>query len=863
MAATTLDLTGIWQFKEYPTAARRMRDLDPAHPDAGWLDTPVPSSIYSSLIHAGRIDPADLDANPEAYQGLSDNPWVYRKVFDAPADLLECPRQHLVFEGLDTIAGIWLNEKLVARTDNMFIGHRFDITDLLKPVGNVLLVKFEPPVKHAQRLMKRHAAFSNADFSNPHRVYIRKAQYQFGWDFAPTLPGCGIWRPVRIEGLHAARIADVHVRTIDLAEKTADLRIAVTLESVEDGRWVCALAVTGPGFATACDLSFGPGQLMHSTVIHIPSPRLWWPNGYGEQPLYRLDLELKTPEGTIDRRTARFGIRTIRLHCPAVEPASPVRHDAEPAFQFIVNGRAIYVKGANWTAASMGPGDLTDARYEALLHAARDANMNMLRVWGGGYYESDRFYDLCDELGLLVWQDFTFACAYYPDRQWFLDQVQAEAVRTIERLRNHPCLALWCGNNEIDWMHAGGRLGKGRKFYGKAIFHQLLPRLVAQLDGDTSYIPTTPLLGGDSLSLSELNSDRVTAGRRGKPAPRPLTTHRWDVWSDGRPVRRYICPPEDVPAFVAEFGLQAPPTPATLRRFGRDLRIESPDFEKHNYQVDGNARLHGYTSALFAPAADLDRFAYQAQLTQARSAKQYVEFLRIHRHRNSGVLFWQFNEPAPAISWSAVDADARPKALYYYARRFYAPVLVTIVPCLDEPAGGLAPHLRPQAAIVVNDSPATITATLEARLLHLTGRLLDRITFPVLTGPFGVSTPLKLPRALVAPDVPHCCALHLLLKQDDVAIARNLFLYVPDKHVQWSPVNISAHAERMADTTWEVTVTADAIAKDLRITSKQPAAFSDNFLDVIPPRPAKVHVTYPPDSIPDAPVLAFRSVATP
>ncbi|HEX41306.1 MAG TPA: glycoside hydrolase family 2 protein [Phycisphaerales bacterium] len=862
MAVTTLDLTGIWQFKEYPTYARRMRDLEPAHPRAGWLDTPVPSSIYSSLIHAGRIDPADLDANPEAYQGLSDNPWVYRKVFDVPADLLECPRKHLVFEGLDTIAGIWLNEKLVARTDNMFIGHRFDITDLLKPAGNVLLVKFEPPVKHAQRLMKRHAAFTNAGFSNPHRVYIRKAQYQFGWDFAPTLPGCGIWRPVRIEGLHAARIADVHIRTIDLAEKTADLRIAVTLDAVEDTDLICTLAVTGPGFATACDLSFSPGQHTHSTVIHVPSPHLWWPNGHGGQPLYILDLELKTRRRTIDRHTAKFGIRTIRLQCPVADPGA--RHDAEPAFQFIVNGRPIRVRGANWTPASMHPGDLTDARYEALLHAARDAHMNMLRVWGGGYYESDRFYDLCDELGLLVWQDFMFACAYYPDRQWFGDQVQAEAVRTIERLRNHPCLALWCGNNEIDWLHAIGQLGKGRKFYGKAIFHQILPRLVAQLDGDTSYIPTTPLATGDGfLPLQDFHSDLAAARRREKPAPRPLTTHRWDVWSGCRPVRRYLCPAEDVPAFVTEFGLQAPPAAATIRRFGTDLRIQSPTFEKHNYQIDGNARLHAYTAAGFAPTADLDRFAYHAQLTQARSVKQYVEFLRIHNRRNSGVLFWQFNEPAPAISWSAVDVDGRPKALYYYARRFYAPVLVTIVPCLDEPTTGLARPLRPEAVVVVNDSPATITATLEARLLHLTGRLLDRITFPVLVGPFSVSTPLKLPRALVTPDASRCCALHLLLKQDDTAIARNLFLYVPDKHIQWPPANISAHTERLTDTVWEVALTADAVAKDLRITSEPPAAFSDNFLDVIPPRPAKIHVTYPPEGTTEAPVLTFRSVTNP
>ncbi len=739
----------------------------------------------------------------------------------------------------------------------MFTGHRFDVTDLLKPKGNVLLIKFEPPVKHALRLMKRHTAFSHADFDNPHRAYIRKAQYQFGWDFAPSLPGCGIWRPLRIEGLHAARIADAHIRTIDLAEKTADLRIAVALDTVEDAGLVCTLAVTGPGFATAHDLSFSPGQHSHSTVIHIPCPHLWWPNGYGDQPLYTLDLELKNGDKIIDHRASKFGIRTIDLQCPVIESGSAGRSENEPAFQFVVNGQPIHVKGANWAPASMSPGDLTDSRYEALLQAARDANMNMLRVWGGGYYECDRFYELCDELGLLVWQDFMFACAYYPDRQWFLDQVQAEAVRVIERLRNHPCLGLWCGNNEIDWLHGIGLLGKGRKFHGKAIYHQILPRLVAQLDPDTDYIPTTPLVGDDQfLALRDFNSDRALTGRRReKTPPKPLTTHRWDVWSGWQPVRRYLCPPEEVPAFVTEFGFQSPPSPETLTRFGSELRIESPAFEKHNYQVDGNSRLHRYRADLFTPTNDPDRFIYQAQLVQARSVKRYVEFLRIHKHRNGGVLFWQFNEPAPAISWSAVDVGARPKALYYYARRFYAPVLVTVLPSLDEPATGLAPVLRPEAAVVVNDSPATITATLEARLLDLKGGLLDRITLPVLVGPHSVSAPLKLPRDLVTPEAPDACVLHLLLKQEDVSIARNLFLYVPDKHIRHPSVHVSTEVERLSETTWKLVLSTDAIAKDLQIVPREPALLSDNFLDVIPPRPAQVQIVYPRDKAPEAPTF--------
>ncbi|MCK4752555.1 MAG: glycoside hydrolase family 2 protein, partial [Planctomycetes bacterium] len=468
MPKTSLDLTGIWEFKQYPLSARRMRDLD----SADWLKTPVPSSIFNSLISAGKIKQIDIDTNPEDFSSVSEKPWVYRKIFDAPADLLESDCIDLVFDGLDTITNIWLNDKLIGKTNNMFIPFRFDVTGFLKPKNNILMVKFEPAADYAKKLMERYTSFSEADFRNPYRTYIRKAQYQFGWDFCPSLPGCGIFRPVKLEGIKKARFADLHTKTVDCNHHYADIKIDVELDFIQKEQFLCQLTLSCDGQTIHQNLNFDPGENFHSTVIRIENPSLWWPAGYGPQNLHLLDAKLLNNNEVIDQTQKKFGIRTVKLNRSTGKKRK---------FQFEINDKPIFAKGANWIPPSIFAGSTTADDYEELLHNAQKANINMLRIWGGGYYESDHFYQLCDQLGIMVWQDFMFACAYYPDRQWFLTEVKKEATAIIKQLRNHPCLVLWCGNNEIDWMHSTNKLGKGKKFYGRAIYHQLLPQLVAEL----------------------------------------------------------------------------------------------------------------------------------------------------------------------------------------------------------------------------------------------------------------------------------------------------------------------------------------------------------------------------------------------
>jgi len=833
MPKTSLDLTGKWQFKEYPLQARRMRDLD----SADWLQTSVPCSIFNSLIEAGQIQRFELNTHPENFSWVSEKPWIYRKIFDVPAELLNCDQVDLVFDGLDTIASIWLNGKLIGKANNMFIPFRFDVTQTLKPRNNSLLVKFEPAIQYAKKLMKRYTYFNDSDFLNPHRVYIRKAQYQFGWDFCPALPGCGIWRPLRLEGTKEARLTELHIRTIDCNPQYADVKITAKLKTLKTKEFLCKVNLSCAEQTAEHKLTFAPGEDSQSTVIRIERPYLWWPTGYGKQHLYQLDCQLLSGDEVIDKMQKKIGVRMVKLN------RSPDK-DGEK-FQFEINGQPIFAKGANWIPTSILAGSLTSNDYQKLLHAAANTNINTLRVWGGGYYETKEFYELCDQLGIMVWQDFMFACAYYPDRQWFLTEVKNEASTIIKQLRNHPCLVIWCGNNEIDWMHRTGKFGKGKKFYGKAIYHQLLPQLVTELDPDRDYIPTTPI-------AADNNPNNPNSG----------TTHQWDIWSGHQPVRQYLCQPQNIPRFVTEFGLQSLPHIKTIKNFCpiEQLHIGSFPIEKHNYQLDGNSRLYRYVGDLFGTAENLEQLVYLSQITQARAVKTYVEHLRAHNFRNSGVLFWQFNDCCPAISWSAIDATYEPKAIYYYAKRFFSNLLIAVVTEWKKPKASSPPTLQPLNVTIINDSNQPITATLSCRLIDLFANPLDQVAIPFAIAPFSISALPKLPKEITSPAHPDKSCLRLLMEKNGKKITENLFLYLPDKYIHWPEVEITKHLLKINEKQWKLKLKSNAVAKDVQISTSVPAQFSDNFIDLIPPDDYEITINSEQTLPTIEPLLQLRSL---
>jgi beta-mannosidase len=823
MAKQILDLTGKWQFKEYPASARRMRDLD----EENWLNCCVPSSIYTCLVKAGLIKLSDLNSRPQDFLWPSEKSWIFQKVFDIGAEFLEFDRTELVFDGLDTFCQIWLNDKLIARTDNMFCSYRFDIKALLKK-NNRLLIKCDSPLEAGNRLTRRFGILNRDNCSLPCRPYVRKAQCQFGWDWAPPLPGCGIWQPVRIEGFSSACLRDIHIRTIEADAGSADIRVSVRIEkSINQSSTICRLTVFNPAGSIAAhtELDFSTVNNI-STVLKIKPVSLWWPASYGSQPLYTFKTELFSGNQLLETSLKKFGIRTVYLN------QSP--DDIGSSFEFIINNRPVYVRGASWIPASLLVGSSTDSDYEKLLTIAKEANINMLRIWGGGIYETEVFYNLCDRLGIMVWQDFAFACAYYPDRSWFTQMIKTEAVQNITRLRNHPSLALWCGNNEIDWMHSTGRIGRGKKFYGKDIYHKTLPQLVHELDPDRDYIPSTPL--GPAKNPND---------------PSTGTVHQWNVWSGFEPTDNFITSPQKTPRFVAEFGFQSLPCRKTLEDFlpAEELYPASNELEKHNYQPNGSARLHYYLNELFRPPKNIGEFIYLSQLTQARAIRKNVEHLRSNSDVNSGALFWQFNDCCPATSWSCVDYQGRPKALYYYAKRFFSPVITTVSAQYNLPPAFLRKQegrplektITSLTASIINHSTEPLTGFFTCRLCDMNLKPIDEHKRPVSISPDGI-TSFSLPQSFVRPGRPENCFLYLLLENDKTVIAQNSFFYLPDKYIDWPAAKIVMQNEQLNDYNWLLRLKASSAIKDIYIEMPFDAELSDNFFDLLTDKPKTVTI---------------------
>jgi beta-mannosidase len=836
MEKRTFDLGGSWEFKEFPESARRMRDLD----EGQWTPTQAPSSIFSSLIEGGCFSRFDLEANPEDFGWVSERAWVYRKRFELNAAFCDSDSISLVFEGLDTITQIWLNEKLIGKTENMFVGHRFEVKDRVRPGPNVLMVKFLSATDHAERLMQRYGKLSDHHFGDPRRSYVRKAQYQFGSAMGPALPGCGIFRPVRLEACTTARIDDVYIRTIDCNEHYADVRAAIRIQRVagqENTPLSLRLSLGGGGLAMEQALRFGPEETQNTTVIRIERPIFWQPAGYGVPHLYHLTAALVGPDDTLlDSSDTDFGIRSIRL----MHGNDGRGH----TFRFEINDSPVYIQGANWMPLSMLPGTQTTDDYERLLTAIKKAHINMLRVWGGGVYEDDAFYHLCDRLGILVWQDFAFASAYYPDRQWFMDMVETEAQTVVRRLRNHACLALWCGNSRIDHLHESGRLGDGRKFYGRAIYHELLPALLGELDPDRDYLPTTPFSEGETKDLN---------------APTDGTCHRWDVWNAFGSTREYLFEKSHIPRFLCEFGLQSLPGMECLKRICSAGRLASGSaaIEKHNYQADSDGRMARYCAELFAPPHDLDEQIEQTQLAQARGVKLCAERLRANNHINGGLLLWTANDCAPSAGFSAIDFCGQPKALYYYMRRFFAPTLVTLE--VDQDAW-LTPCLKGDGIVVVNDSPRPLTATVQCRCMDFYGRSIDTFEYPVAVGPFSKSSPRSLPRALACPQTPSRSLLHIEVVNASGVITENRFYYLPDKHLDWPATTLDLDLRSVEPSCWQLTLIAPTVVRDVTVFPPAAAILSDNYFDLLPGRPHTLRIQFAGDAPSTRIPLSLRSI---
>ena len=657
--AAAIDLNGPWQFK--------------ATDEDRWMDAVVPGVVQSDLLRVGRLkDPHYRDQELDA-QWVERKEWEYRRRFRVGRDFLRHDAIRLDCRGLDTIAEVYLNERLVAKTENMHRRHEFDVKPLLRAGENEVRVVFRSILEWNRRRIESDPRVlwcrsgELTDCRKGNVFFARKEGSDFGWDWGLRLLSSGIWRPIRLAAYDTARVAGLLVRSDLSNPRRAVLNVSAEIESFRPRPLDLEIAVTLEGKRVTSAKAALVGDRV-TQALFVDAPRLWWPNGWGEHPLYEVATVLKSGGRVVHTQRLRIGLRTVEI--------AREKDARGESFGIRVNGRLLFAKGANWIPADSLPDRLTEDRYRRLLDACVKANMNMIRIWGGGLYEADVLYEFCDENGLLVWQDFMFAVGPYIADEAYLESVRAEVEDVVRRLRHHPSIALWCGNNESESNMGGGQ--SWMKKYPTAtwaeydrIFHETIPQTALQHDPDRPYWPSSP---HHPLDRAKERPDWETGSGN---------AHSYDVWGDGLPFSAFDQMGQY--RFMAEFGYQALPDLETIRGITapEDRYFSSYVLEHHENSGNGKTndlgttRIARHLAATFGMPAGLEDWVYLSQVLQADGIRRGVEALRRNHPRSTGALYWQLNDNWPVVSWSSIDYHGRWKALHYLARRFFSPVLVS------------------------------------------------------------------------------------------------------------------------------------------------------------------------------------------
>lgn len=819
-----LSLDGEWKlfyFEPGQGLQKRAHAVDFDERDA--IPVQVPGDVHAALIRAGILPAPYYDDNPEACGWVEDYEWWYRTRFTVPAEM-RGERFDLVFEGLDTLADIYLNGEKVGSAQNMFTPYRFDVTAHLRQgEENVLAICFHSVVLEAE---KRDVSRYWSVFYKP-RAWVRKAQMNWGWDWGPRLVTVGVWRPVRLEEHTTARIAHLFAYTTRLEENGAEVRLLAEVERiVKDGRplvvsfaihdheqdWRVSAPVVGD---------------RAETTLWMESPRLWWTHNLGTPHLYMLEAELLDSTRVIHTEHTRFGVRTIEVdQSPGLEPDTT-------NFTFVLNGVKVFAKGADWIPADNLIGSIPPERYRKLVQMARDANMNMLRVWGGGIYESPAFYQACDEMGILVWQDFMFSCAAYPDDdEDFVREVRREAEAVVKQLRNYPCIALWCGNNENQWIDSMIHWNEPDfPFFGRRIYEEVLPEVCARHDPSRLYWQGSPWGGDDA------NSDK--AGDK----------HNWQVWAgmiyprtsreeprsnptpEGVSYRHYA---HDRGRFISEFGIHGAPALRTLQRnippdqFFYDseamlYRIKDPDTSRKEKMFEAH---------VWQPK-DIQEFTILSQMVQAEGLKFGIEHYRRRKFECSGALFWQLNDCWPGISWSVIDYYLNPKGAYHYVARAFAPLLYTF---RQEEDGSVT-------LWGVNDTLEPASSDLRIRRMRLDGAVLsDEV--------HRVKVPANSSQQLLHLDPASDAGAEFLVVQvrkGDPA-PDNIHFFEEWKRLKMPKATVRAVFTPQGEEgcRWQCELSAESYAHFVHLVFPQDAVqVSDNYLFLLPGEPRVVEFSCP------------------
>jgi beta-mannosidase len=799
---------------------------------AEWHAAEVPGCVHTDLL-ANKIipDPYYRD-NESKLQWIENADWEYRNTIQATPSLLRRKNIELVFEGLDTYADVFLNDKKVLSADNMFREWRVDLKPVLQPGANSILVVFHSVFPIAQKLKEedRWSSETNEDIKN----YVRKAAYEYGWDWGPRFVTAGMWRPVYIESWDDARISDLFIEQKLIMKDLAVLDVQVEVTSSIRGPAEIHVAYSEggktAGSSTESILHEGVNSL--TVPVRIENPDLWYPNGYGAQALYRFTAQARLSKKLVDEKSVRTGLRSIIL-----------RRDFDQwgrSFAFVVNTIPVFAKGSDVIPFDSFPSRVTTQMYRQVLQAAHDTHMNIIRQWGGGYYETEEFYELCDELGVMVWQDFQFATPI----PWSLNEnVTKEAEYQIRRLRNHPSIAIFVGNNELEWgfnafgadswmtkLTEQGRIRMWQEYM--ALFSGILPARMANLYSEEPYWPASPSANYEWEANSDQSGD----------------VHDWEVWHGppqptpedpnsvaGPPASAYE---KVIPRFMSEFGFQSFPETHTIDSFtlpeDRGPLTSVMNDHQKNHRISGNLRIHDYMQRDYPEPKDFASFVYMSQVQQADTVKLGAEHLRRNRPRTMGSIFWQLNDCWPVVSWASVDYYGRWKALQYYARRFYNDLLVS-------------PHEENGVVsiYVVSDRTADVTGSVRVRLMTFDGTVLlensQSLTIPAQSSKSYWQIPMEdFPRT--SGYDPQKTVLSAELSVNNQVVSTNTLFFASFKDLQLPVPKITADLTTSGDG-YRLKLSSNLFARDVYVSEGDyDTSYSDNYLDLFPGQSVEITI---------------------
>ena len=791
-----------------------------------WMSARVPGTVHQDLLDHGRLPDPFYGMNEQKVQWVEKEDWLYRTVFTVTADQLKSDAAWLTFEGLDTYADVYLNGSLLLKADNMFVGHKLAVKDVLREGENRLMIRFRSPVEETAPQWDTDGFNYPADNDHSEKrmsVYTRKAPYSYGWDWGIRLATSGIWRPVKLTFCNGAVIDDFFVRQQEVTEQVAKVDNQLEINNVTSTSKEAQVKVVYAYGEQADTLTrtvvLQPGKNSLSMPAWIEKPHLWMPNGWGDPALYTFTATVSVDGKEVASREEAIGLRSIRV----------VMEDDKDgkSFYFEVNGKPMFAKGSNYIPGDALLPNMTGERYARLFEDIRAANMNMVRVWGGGIYEDDRFYEEADRNGILVWQDFIFACTTYPHDPTFLKRVSEEAVYNMRRLRNHASLAMWCGNNEIyEGMRYWGWKDKYSPVVWKemtegydVLFRQLLPELVAANDPGRFYMHGSPY---------EANWGRPESWKI-------ADSHNWGTWYGQKPFESLDT---EIPRFMSEYGFQAFPEMKTIRMFAspEDYELESPVMNAHQKASIGNFLIKKTMALYYKVPEKFEDLIYAGLILQGQGMRHGIEAHRRHRPYCMGSLPWQLNDSWPVVSWSSIDYYGNWKAMHYQIRRAFAPVLVDAI----KEGNNLSYY-------IMSDRLTDEELTLNLELMDFNGKVYRKQKvdglLPANTSKLFYQEPVE--QALAGRDSA-TTFMHMVVKSKKGEVLSDEIYYFAHPKDQLLPKTPLQWQVKQKKGYCEVTLKADKLARDIFIeVPVQGVRFSDNFFDLLPGQKKKVIITSP------------------